>query len=265
MLPDAEAVTRIIAEIAAAEIMPRFACLQSHEVREKGPGDLVTVADVAAEHALTPRLRDLLPGSLVVGEEAVAAEAAVLDRLQGDDPVWLIDPIDGTFNFAGGKPVFAVMVALIRRGETMMGWIHDPVAGVTATTAPGSGAWLAGKRLEVAVAPVPDAEGNRVWRSNRRLSRRLAAQTAHRFESFEMRCAGHEYLALAGGNADVLFYNRLHPWDHAAGALLHREAGGFGALLDGTSYAPRLRATGLLLAPDAASWELLRRLLIASA
>ena len=265
MLTDAEAVAAIIAEIAAAEIMPRFACLQSHEVREKGPGDLVTVADVAVEHALTPRLRDLLPGSLVVGEEAVAAEAAVLDRLEGDDPVWLIDPIDGTFNFAGGKPVFAVMVALVRHGETVMGWIYDPVAQATATAAPGSGAWLQGKRLRVAAAPAPDANGNRVWRANRRLSRRLAAHPEHQTTGFDMRCAGHEYLALAGGDADVALYNRLHPWDHAAGALIHREAGGFGALLDGTPYAPRVRGTGLLLAPDAASWQLLRGLLIASA
>jgi fructose-1,6-bisphosphatase/inositol monophosphatase family enzyme len=265
MLPDVEAVARIIAEIAAAEIMPRFACLASHEVREKGPGDLVTVADVAAEHALTPRLRDLLPGSLVVGEEAVAAEAAVLDRLEGDDPVWLVDPIDGTFNFAGGRPLFAVMVALVRRGETLIGWIHDPVAGATATAAPGAGAWRDGTRLKVAPPPRPDADGNRAWRANRRLSRRLAAHPQHRGTSFDMRCAGHEYLALAGGDADVALYNRLHPWDHAAGALLHREAGGFGALLDGTPYAPRVRGTGLLLTPDAASWQLLHGLLIAPA
>src|SRR6185437_792815 len=100
------------------EVMPRFEKLESGDISEKGPGDLVTVADIAAEHRLTPALRGLLPGSLVVGEEAVAADPAVLALLDGDDYVWVVDPIDGTANFAAGIPLFAVMVALIRRGET---------------------------------------------------------------------------------------------------------------------------------------------------
>src|SRR3546814_9282988 len=58
------------------------------------------------------RLTDLLPGSLVVGEEAVHAEPALMDQLASDAPVWILDPIDGTRNFAHGRPVFAIMVAL---------------------------------------------------------------------------------------------------------------------------------------------------------
>src|ERR1700730_15726265 len=127
MLPDAEKVGRLIAEIAAAEVMPYFQKLGHGDITEKGPGDLVTVADVAAERRLSAVLTDLLPGSLVVGEEAAAADPGVLEALAGDAPVWVIDPIDGTANFAEGKPVFAVMVALVRRGETVMAWIHDPV------------------------------------------------------------------------------------------------------------------------------------------
>src|SRR3546814_8953683 len=91
--------------------------------------DLVTVVDVAVEKRLTARLTDLLPGSLVVGEEAVHAEPALMDQLASDAPVWILDPIDGTRNFAHGCPVFAIMVALAQGGESIAGWILDPVSG----------------------------------------------------------------------------------------------------------------------------------------
>src|SRR5690242_20515707 len=110
MLPDSDRVARLIAETAAAEIMPRFEKLERHEIQEKRPGDLVTVADLAAERRLSLVLQDLLPGSRIVGEEAVAADPCVLAALAEADPVWLIDPIDGTGNFAAGKPIFAVIV-----------------------------------------------------------------------------------------------------------------------------------------------------------
>src|SRR6185312_6369523 len=132
MLPDSERVARLIAETAETEIMPRFRHLTRDDIREKGPGDLVTTADVAAERRLGAALRDLLPGSQIVGEEAVAADPTLLSALDGSDPVWLVDPIDGTGNFASGRPVFATMVAFVRDGRALMGWIHDPVRRVTA-------------------------------------------------------------------------------------------------------------------------------------
>src|SRR5690349_21342761 len=111
MLPDIDRVSAIIREVAEAEILPRFRRLQQSDIREKGPGDLVTVADEVAERRLTERLRDLVPNSLVLGEEAVAADQRVLGRIFEEDPVWIIDPVDGTSNFASGKPAFGVIVA----------------------------------------------------------------------------------------------------------------------------------------------------------
>src|SRR5437879_2711858 len=108
---DLERVTGLIEETAALEILPRFRKLAAGDIREKEPGDLVTVADEAAEARLTPLLTALLPGSLVLGEEAAAADPKLLNRLLGDHPVWVIDPVDGTGNFAAGRPAFAVMVA----------------------------------------------------------------------------------------------------------------------------------------------------------
>ncbi len=139
---DIDRVTALIAEIAAEEIMPRFTKLAAGDVREKAPGDLVTIADEATEHRLTPLLTQLLPGSCVLGEEGAAASPALFDRLAGDAPVWVIDPVDGTSNFAAGAGDFGVMVALVRHDAVLAGWIHDPRTGETVTAeqgaAPGS-------------------------------------------------------------------------------------------------------------------------------
>jgi fructose-1,6-bisphosphatase/inositol monophosphatase family enzyme len=264
MLPDSDRVARLIAEAAAAEIMPRFEKLGAGDVSEKGPGDLVTVADTESERVLTAALGALLPGSLVVGEEAVAADRGVLAALAGEDPVWLIDPVDGTANFAAGIPMFAVIVALVRRGETVMGWIHDPVRRATAHAERGAGAWCEGKRLKVAPSSPPGAMSGALnpRLGNRRLARKIAGRSNLIGSSFNFRCAGQEYMALAGGKAHFALYQRLHPWDHAAGQLLHAEAGGYSALLDGSPYSPRKGEGGLLLTPDRTSWRALHEILI---
>ena len=155
---DIDRVSRLIIEAADEEIMPRFAKLAAGDVREKAPGDFVTVADEAMEHRLTALLQDLLPGSVVVGEEAAARDGAVLHRLATDDPVWIIDPVDGTSNFAHAKGDFGVMVALIAGGHGVAGWIYDPVGRRMATAEIGAGAWVNGGRLGVAAAPSDPAQ-----------------------------------------------------------------------------------------------------------
>jgi fructose-1,6-bisphosphatase/inositol monophosphatase family enzyme len=113
----------LIREVAATVVLPRFRRLDDDDVQVKAPGDLVTVADQEAEVALTAGLTALLPGSLVLGEEAVAADPDVLRRVDDQGAVWIVDPVDGTNNFAAGKTPFAVMVALVRGGEPAASWI----------------------------------------------------------------------------------------------------------------------------------------------
>jgi fructose-1,6-bisphosphatase/inositol monophosphatase family enzyme len=264
MLVDSARIERLIAEIAAEEVMPRFEKLEAGDVSEKSPGDLVTIADVATERRLTPALLDLLPGSRLVGEEAAAGDPRLLDELMGDDPVWVVDPIDGTANYAAGIPMFAVMVGLIRRGETVMAWIHDPVKRVTASAAAGGGAWCAGRRLKVAPGLTPASMSGALSLrfGNRQLARRIGGRSNLVGSVFNFRCAGHEYLALASGKAHFALYNRLYPWDHAPGHLIHREAGGFSARLDASPYTPRETGGGLLLTPDRASWQALHEVLV---
>ncbi|HSE73438.1 MAG TPA: inositol monophosphatase family protein, partial [Dongiaceae bacterium] len=120
--PDVNAVAALIAEVAAIEIQPRFRRLAAHESREKGPGDIVTIADERAEAALTPRLMDLVPGSIVIGEEAAAKDPELVKRLLDDQVAWIVDPVDGTANFAEGRPDFVSMVALVRGDELIASW-----------------------------------------------------------------------------------------------------------------------------------------------
>jgi fructose-1,6-bisphosphatase/inositol monophosphatase family enzyme len=267
MLPDIDRVTRLIEEAAAAEIMPRFRRLAAADVREKGPGDLVTVADEAVEARLAPLLMSLVPGSIVVGEEGAAADPDLLNRLLDDHPVWIIDPVDGTSNFAEGKPAFAVMVALVRRRDVLAAWIHDPVQLRTAVAAAGEGAWLGDRRLAVASAPSEAGDMAGVLLSgffgNRELSRKIEARR-HRVRALRsVRCAGIEYLRLAAGEMHFSLFTKLMPWDHAPGVLLHREAGGHAAYLEGGAYEPAaIKRSGLLLAPDPASWRQLHALLL---
>ena len=252
VLPDVDVVTDLIRSVAEQEILPRFRRLEQDESWEKRPGSVVTIADKQSEQRLAAGLAALVPQSLVVGEEAAEDQPEVLAYLSRNDPVWVIDPVDGTANFAAGNPDFAVMVGLVVAGETQAGWIHNPISNTTAVAVIGEGAWMGTERLCVAQS-VPLAEmtgslGPRL-RRNKAFSGQFAGVTY-------TRCCGIDYLAMVQGNRHFAFYRRLKPWDHVAGQLLHREAGGYNACLDGTSYDPASPASeGLLLAPDRASWE----------
>ena len=101
---DPDRVAAILRETAETEILPRFRTLASHEISEKNPGDLVTVADQASEAMLTRRLADLIPGALIVGEEAHEVSPEALGEINDGPWAWIIDPLDGTHNFAHGTP-----------------------------------------------------------------------------------------------------------------------------------------------------------------
>lgn len=265
MLPDTTKVSTLLREAAADLILPRFQHLEAGEIHSKSPGDLVTVADIETEQRLTPLLQDLVPGSLVVGEEAASKDAGVMDQLAGEKSVWIIDPVDGTANFAAGIPLFAVMVSFVRAGEVVQAWILDPVKDQMAVASRGEGAWLDQQRLRVAPPAPPDhMSGSLALRfGNRQLVRKIAGRSNLIGSVFSFRCAGQEYLALASGRAHFALYHRLLPWDHAAGWLLHREAGGFARRLDRSDYTPRTHDGGLLLTPDETSWNALHDVLIA--
>jgi len=264
MTPDIEAVAALIREAAETEILPRFRRLAAGEVSEKAPGDFVTAADLAVEAFLEVRLGELAPGSLVVGEEAVHKDPDVLAHLAGERSVWIIDPIDGTYNFAHGDPLFAVQVAYVVQGETRAAWIHDPVGARTAMAEARSGAFMDGSRLKVAAPDSPERMAGTLYAGANRPG--LAPDFAEKKKRYGTRayrrCVGHEYLSLATGEMHFALFTRLLPWDHAPGQHLHWEAGGFSALVDRQPYRPTLSSGYILLAPDRDSWESLHALFV---
>src|SRR5690606_38572061 len=123
------------------EIMPRFRRLDDGTIKTKsGAFDLVTEADFGAERVITAAIKAHRPDYLVIGEEAVAANPKLLETSLEDRIVIYVDPVDGTANFAGGLPLFAVMAAVVENGETVAGVIYDPVGDDVVMAERGCGA-----------------------------------------------------------------------------------------------------------------------------
>ncbi|WP_329249936.1 inositol monophosphatase family protein [Streptomyces canus] len=266
----ADDVEEAVRKAAAAEVMPRFRRLAAHEVDQKaGPHDLVTDADRLAERYLTETLGALLPGSVVVGEEAVHANPASYEALQGDTPVWIVDPVDGTRQFVHGDSGFCMLIALARSGVLLASWTYAPARDQLATAIRGRGAFLDGERL---YAGVPDP------------GRDLQVATSHPdYTTDEQKrgllglwtdgvapracgSAGLEYLAVARGESDAVAFSWEAAWDHAAGLLLVEEAGGTHLTLTGEPF--RIKGGNTLpftAARDAATARRVRALLAAEA
>ena len=263
-------VTRLLREAGRSEVMPRFRNLRRSDIRMKsGPGDLVTEADVAAEAMITAGLGAMFPGCAVVGEEAAAADPALMNQLAGASLAFVVDPIDGTSNFVAGLPLFGVMAAAVMDGRTVAAAIHDPLGDDTAVALLGGGAWTErsdGSRTALRVAdPVLPAAmmGCLSWRYMAPAMQSAVLRNMPRLGTVvDYRCAAHEYRMLAGGHCDFLVFNRLMPWDHLPGALLHAEAGGYAAHFDGSPYRPTDFEGGLICTPDHASFAALRMALL---
>lgn len=266
LCPDVDSVTAIMREAAEEDILPRYRRLEHHEVMEKKAGELVTIADIEAEQRIGRALAALVPRSRVVGEEAASRDPTLLDTLQGEGPAWLIDPVDGTSNFAAGNPRFGIIVCFLVDGAARAGWIHDPVPNRTAAAMAGDGAWFEGRRLSSA-APIPFEKmhgmiNHSFFPPERREAVRMRARRFADLRTY--RCAAHDYLSLARGEKHFSLYRRLWPWDHAAGVLILAEAGGYTARLDGLKYRASDRVQGLLSASDRESWEDLKNFLMAA-
>ena len=269
---DIEFVDDLLGAVARAELMPRFGRLAAAEVFTKSSAfDVVSVADRAAEQAITDAVLARYPEAVVIGEEAADADPAILRQVDTAELALVVDPLDGTKNFVSGLPLFAVMAAVLREGRVVAGVIHDPLTDTSAVAEEGGGAWLrrggvTERRLRVA-APVPLAEMDAVAGTQfveEPLRGVLAANLDRLGSHTWLRCAGHEYRMAAAGHCHLLTYHKLMPWDHAPGWLIHREAGGYSAHFDGSPYKPVNLTGGLLCAPDEASWHAAKQAILAA-
>lgn len=260
---DPDRVAALLRAAAREEVLPRFRALAADDVRVKDtygdPTDVVTAADFAMERRISPELLALLPGSVVVGEEAAAEDPSILRALDGEAPVWLVDPVDGTKNFAAGSEDFGAMLALVVRGATVMSWIHLPCRDAMYVAESGSGATLDGRRFTADASPVAGVPAGSVYGRISMPPEEFARLEAKAAATGRARpylgSAAVEYTSMLAGLKDYVVYHRLLPWDHAPGAFLVGEAGGCIRHADGDAYAPRHRNHTLLAARSGAAWD----------
>ncbi len=248
--------------------MPAFRSLADHQVYEKRPGEVVTDIDLIAERLLSSRLTDHVYNSRVLGEESFEDDPSLMDLTTFGGAVWIIDPIDGTQNYAKGNTHFAIMVTFRRDRTTQAAWIYDPVRDKMFTAQVGQGAEVNGEKLAVkgvgyAPSDLHGSLGHRLSKRHRLLedSGDFPLPTL----SKRLHCCGQEYMALALGDIQFLQYGvRLKPWDHSAGVLIATEAGYYAAFIEDESRydaALGMPEGYLMIAPDRQIWRDIRALL----
>ncbi len=219
LLPTIERIAR-----AAGEILRAGYGNVAH-IEHKGAIDLVTEFDRRSEELILRELRAAFPGHAVHAEES--GQSAT-----GSEYEWLIDPLDGTTNFAHGFPVFSVSLALTRRGQLAAGVVYDPLRDELFAAEVGRGATLNGQRLQVsdesdlshallATGFPYDVRTNPHNNFAQFMHFHLRAQAVRRAGSAALDCAW-----VAAGRLDGYWELRVKPWDVGAGALIVREAGG---------------------------------------
>ncbi|WP_181701451.1 inositol monophosphatase family protein [Chthonobacter albigriseus] len=260
----------ILRDAAKAEVLPRFARLGADDVKAKShASDLVTIADEAAERFIEARVKARYGDVLFVGEEIFERDKSIVDRLATAERAIVIDPIDGTFNYANGIPAFAMIAAVVEGGETVAGVLYDPIRDDWTSAIRGGGSFLEGpnqprRAVRVAMpAPLGEMHGAVSWSYTEEPERsRILAGMGRFWGTYQYRCGGQEMKMIVEGGGHFALYGKLSPWDFAASALIHREAGGYSARFDGSPYRPEHRTGGLILAPDEASWHLIRETLL---
>jgi fructose-1,6-bisphosphatase/inositol monophosphatase family enzyme len=250
------AIRDLMRSVSDKVILPRFRNLADGEIIEKAADDLVTIADHEAEEFLEAGLAKLEPEWAIVGEEAAHADESILQRLSGQ--CWIVDPIDGTHNFAHGNGPFGILIAQSDGGLCQSGWIYDCLTDRFCYAHRGSGAYLNGEPISAKPTgeDLPVAAISMIF-----LTEDQQALVNRNLEPYYRlvdipRCAAEQYPRLALGENDVSSFKRTFAWDHAAGDLWLNEAGGKSARLDGSAYrVDEQSKPGLIAASSPAIWE----------
>ena len=250
-------VAALMRDAATRAILPRWQTLSADQIDDKAADDVVTIADKEAELILAEGLAKILPDATIVGEEAAFADPALLERL-GDTLCWIVDPLDGTNNFARGAPPFGVMVALAEAGETIAGWIYDPLSGRLIHAHRGGGAWLGEERITARITgAVPPIAAISLVFMDQVKREAMKQQIAPHYTLVNIpRCAAEQYPRLVLGVNDLSIFERTLAWDHAAGVLFVNEAGGMAARPGGRAYrVDEAHLPGLIGAASPALWH----------
>lgn len=240
---------------AERAILPRYRNLTDSEVEEKAKDDLVTIADKETEIFLSEALAKLESNVAIVGEEAAHADPSILENLSG--PCWIIDPIDGTSNFAKGNGPFGIMVALADQGEAIAGWIYDPITGRFCSAERGKGAFINGEKFIATPLEKPKPNLAAMKRFMMDDQRAIFEQKIQPFYDIADApgCAAEQYPLVAFGQHDLAIFERTLAWDHAAGCLFVNESGGSCLRIDGSPYRIDDGRKGMIAATDRAMFD----------
>jgi fructose-1,6-bisphosphatase/inositol monophosphatase family enzyme len=227
---------------------------------KSGTFDLVTACDQEAEEAIRADLLHHFPFALVTGEERIAAFPQEREQMVQAHEAFLIDPIDGTLNFAQGVGAVATIIAHLQRGVPVAGVLHDPIAGDTVVGETGRGAWfIAADGSKRRLGPTPHHPAQAVMANTWKWLDEGKTAVVSALQTFGMvralMSAAHDHRTLALGGAHTALFRDAQPWDHAAGVVVIQELGGKVAFLDGKPYSVARHTGPLLATAAAADWE----------
>jgi fructose-1,6-bisphosphatase/inositol monophosphatase family enzyme len=250
------AVHAIMLDASRRAVLPHYQQLAASEITAKAADDAVTIADHESEAILAEALARLLPEAAIVGEEAAYADPALLDRL-GDALCWIIDPIDGTNNYAAGRPPFGILIALAQAGECFGGWILDPLTWRFCSAERGQGARIDGEPFRArTTGETPPIAAISLLFADAERREALKTHIAPHFQMVDIpRCAAEQYPRLVLGINDLSVFERTLAWDHAAGVLFLNESGGKAARLNGSPYRVDDQRKGMIAAASPALWD----------
>ena len=251
---DLERLKKIVKQAAIEELLPDFG---KREFTYKDDGSVITSADLAMQKRLDEEFKQAWPDIALLGEEMTDEEQqAVIDS---GAVYWCVDPLDGTNNYAAGLPMFAVSIALIVNGESVLGLIYDPTRDEMFTAKKGEGAFLNGVKLERLISHTHHAHRIMAEIEMKRLPEELAVRLITEQPYGSQRNSGSsaiDWCWISAGRFDIYLHGGQKLWDYAAGHLIFNEVGGRSVSLDGEAvFRGRLETRSVLAAQDSTLFD----------
>ena len=239
----------ILFDISKKNIIPKFKNLKKSEIQYKNINDLVTSVDIKVEEELKDKLTSLLPNSLFVGEEIFSRNPKVIDAYKEKKFCWTVDPIDGTTNFTQGKEKFATMIALSYQDKILQSWIYKPLTEEFSYAILNGGAYINSKKILISAnSSIHNSIGSisfKYWEEKYEKKMKNLKIFFKNINSY--RCIGFEYIDIVKGIRDFAILSKVSVWDHIAGILILREAGGVDMHFDNSTYNHCIKKNNLIV------------------
>ncbi|WP_234497549.1 inositol monophosphatase family protein [Vibrio maritimus] len=253
----------IVRQQSRETIRTNFRQLQSQQIETKSSvTDLVTDCDKKVEQDLVEHLKPLFPDFVFMGEEMMSNESTF--HPEHHDKLVVIDPIDGTYNFAHGIGVFGVMLAIRINKQTVFSMLYDPLNDDWVWAQKGHGCYWQNSDGERRDLVIEEKEGDFGFISpflfDEDQTKPLMTLMQDYKRTISFGCSCHEYRGLLFGAGNFyLTQRKIKPWDHYAGLLAITEAGGYAAYLDGESADTFVTGKNLLVTTSYDKWQYLSR------